>query len=84
MSAHPEVSNLWQRKARQPAEGNTAFIGQALPDGAGSELVRQLEAAQKERMIFAVVICFLHVARAMCATDRVLDFSPKIFTPVPP
>ena len=26
VSAHPEASNLWQRKARQPAEGNTAFI----------------------------------------------------------
>lgn len=26
VSAHPEASNLWQRKARQPVEGNTAFI----------------------------------------------------------
>ena len=35
-------------------------------------------------MIFAVVICFLHVARAIRATGRVLDFSPKTFTPVIP
>lgn len=26
MAAHPELSGLWERKAKQPAIGNAAFI----------------------------------------------------------
>lgn len=53
MSAHPEAGKLWQRKARQPAEGNTAFIDrQACRDYAakGQQRLEQtlaVEAAKK-------------------------------------